>query len=89
MSYPLTSKLDNGATVSDWLGTAMVAARAADNAIESVRMGTAKDPVERLAQAIGHLEQALEEARTIQQHVAHVRAYQPVAYEHSGISDLT
>ena len=76
MSYPLTSKLDNGGTVSDWLGTAMTAARMAALDIEVIRADNpATDPVALLSKAIGNLEQALEEARTVQQHVAYVSAY--------------
>jgi|GEM_PF-4673553 len=74
MSYPLTSKLDNGGTVSDWLGTAMTAAKVAAGRIEDIRSGSMQ-PVEDLAEAIAYLEQALEEARTVQQHVAYVSAY--------------
>jgi hypothetical protein len=74
MSYPLNSKLDNGASVSDWLGTAMTAAQCAAKRLEDVRSGSLQ-PVDDVADAIGYLEQALEEARLVQQHVAHVRAY--------------
>jgi replication initiation and membrane attachment protein DnaB len=75
MSFPLKSKLDNGATVSDWLGTAMTAAHVAGAYIETIRDETASNPVEVLARAIERLEEALEEAKKVQTHVAHVAAY--------------
>lgn len=75
--YPLTSKLDNGASVSDWLGTAGVAAKLAAHFIEKVRDEETPDPIMHLAAAIEQLEQALAEARIVQTHVAHVAAFIP------------
>lgn len=73
---PLHSKLDNGASVADWLGTAGSAAIAASSYLDLVRQGrSTNDPLILLDSAERRLEEALEELRTVRRHIAHVAAY--------------
>jgi len=69
---PLLSKMNNGATVSDWLGTAGLAARAAGRDIELLRLGSVTEHGA-LQVVIDELEQALEEVKHVQNHCARLR----------------
>lgn len=73
----LRSQMHNGATVADWLGTAMTAGQLAVERIEFVRSGKADLPALELEQAVERLEQALDEVRQVQTHLAHLNAYGP------------
>jgi hypothetical protein len=61
----LTQKMRNGATVSDWLGTAMVAARMAASHLEAVREGRAQSATRTLVDAERELLQAVREVREV------------------------
>jgi hypothetical protein len=61
----LTRKVDNGASVSDWLGTAKTAAEVAVARIERVRQESTNDAAYELADAERQLVQALDELRTV------------------------
>jgi hypothetical protein len=65
----LSSKMENGATVSDWLGTAACAARVAASRIEGLRNGEALSATT-LALIQEDLDQAASEMRTITAHIA-------------------
>lgn len=67
--YFLDSKLDNGATVADWLGTAALAASFGARRITDVREGSMQ-PARDIADAVESLTQALGELKTVQEHVA-------------------
>ena len=72
----LHSKMDNGATVSDWLGTAAVAAQAAATRITMVRTGeTIEQTTEALSQAEDELQRALDELFAVRRHLAHLNAF--------------
>jgi hypothetical protein len=61
----LTLKLHNGASVSDWLGTAATAARVAAAFCEDVRAGRTSTVRLDLARAEEELIQALDEVRQV------------------------
>lgn len=64
-TYPTWHVMPNGGTVSDWLGTARVAAEVAASSIERVRQASGNDPIADLDRAEASLVQALEELRTV------------------------
>lgn len=68
---PLDSKLDNGATVADWLGTAAVAAAVAARKLTDVReqKPEAVDPARDIADAAAYLASALEEVQKVRAHL--------------------
>jgi hypothetical protein len=70
---PLHSRLENGATVSDWLGTASVVAYGGIRHIENVRAGVYNHP-EILDEIITKFDQAIEEIKTVQAHLAYTKA---------------
>ncbi len=74
-TYPLNSDMGNGATVADWLGTAATAAKVAAAQMDCIRAGNTIVPVTNMIDAIEKLEQALEEAKAVSRHAAHVIAY--------------
>lgn len=78
---PLTHKMHNGASISDWLGTAATAASSATVELQRARDPETVAPEQCLTDAITYLEQALEEARAVQGAAAHVAAFGPVAKE--------
>ncbi len=63
-----THKMPNGATVSDWLGTAATAAKVAGMYLDDVRLGVAGSG--KLNDAAEQLEQAAEELRAIKAELA-------------------
>lgn len=67
---PLQSKMPNGASVSDWLGTAGVAALAAASRIDLIRQQRTPDPLGDINTAIERLEDALEELNAVKKHAA-------------------
>jgi hypothetical protein len=64
----LCHEMPNGATVKDWLGTTLVAARIAQTCIGLGRKGIAKDS-SWLVEAEDRLTQALEEVRAVRAEV--------------------
>jgi hypothetical protein len=70
---PLNHRMNNGSTVSDWLGTAGIAAAAAARRIEDIRAGRGNDP-EAFALILGDLDQAMAEVSAVQSACAHVAA---------------
>ena len=60
-NYPLWHTMSNGATVSDWLGTAKTHAEIAVARIERVRQQSTNDALHELDDAEASLKQALEE----------------------------
>lgn len=75
MTIPLQSKLRNGATVSDWLGTAKTQAFVAAGLIEDVREDRKADPLQALIDAEEYLENALKEVRAVKRHAALVGSF--------------
>lgn len=70
MGFPLDSKLDNGSTVADWLGTAALAAAMAARKLTDVREHSAvNDPNRDLADAEQYLGQALNEVGAVRTHL--------------------
>ena len=66
---PLKSRLTNGATVSDWLGTAGVACTTASSKIDLIRQELVHDE-DYFRQILEALEQARLEIVAVQSHVA-------------------
>ncbi len=70
-----THKMPNGATVSDWLGTAATAARVAGMYLDDVRLGVAGagkmlDAQDQLRQAIEGIQAIQAELATISEQVS-------------------
>ncbi len=70
--FPLNARMPNEATIADWLGTAMVAARIASSRLDLLReedydVARADDLLER---AEDGLQQALDEVRAVRSRVA-------------------
>lgn len=59
------AEMDNGASVSDWLGTASVAANGAGRYLEYVRHNQTQDPTVVLDRAQDLLQQAMDELRAV------------------------
>lgn len=66
----LRLEMHNGVTVSDWLGTAGLAARDGARRIEEVRDGLAPMTITTLKQALADLEQAREEVAEVLKAIA-------------------
>lgn len=64
-TYPNWHKMPNGGSVSDWLGTARVAAEVVVASIERVRQDAGNDPIADLDRAEQSLTQALYELRVV------------------------
>ncbi len=65
----LKTPMPNGATVSDWLSMAAIAARLASVHLEQVRDRLVSDPAKSLDFAESSLQQALDEVRQVRRHV--------------------
>lgn len=66
----LHTVMDNGATVRDWLGTAMTAARVAARHLDELRNGDVRSMSEGLTMAENRLRQASEEVATVREFLA-------------------